>query len=102
MNDREELARLLPVPGERDLPAGRKQILKEHLMTELRQPSTRRTRKSRTRTIRLGARHPRRLAAAAGLAAAAITATAVAVAVVMTAGTAPPGPGAGPAGTPRT
>ena len=69
-------------------------------MTELRQPSTRRTRKSRIRTIRLGARHPRRLAAAAGLAAAAITATAVAV--VMTAGTAPPGPGAGPAGTPRT
>ena len=33
-----ELARLLPVPGGRDLPAGRQQILKEHLMTELRQP----------------------------------------------------------------
>ena len=32
-----ELARLLPVPDGRDLPAGRKQILKEHLMTELRQ-----------------------------------------------------------------
>jgi hypothetical protein len=30
-----ELARLLPVPAARDLPAGRKQILKEHLMTEL-------------------------------------------------------------------
>jgi hypothetical protein len=30
-----ELARLLPVPAARDLPAGRHQILKEHLMTEL-------------------------------------------------------------------
>jgi hypothetical protein len=30
-----ELARLLPVPAARDLPAGRQQILKEHLMTEL-------------------------------------------------------------------
>ena len=32
-----ELARLLPVPAARDLPAGRQQILKEHLMTELHQ-----------------------------------------------------------------
>jgi hypothetical protein len=31
-----ELARLLPVPAERDLPAGRAQTIKEHLMTELR------------------------------------------------------------------
>jgi hypothetical protein len=31
-----ELARLLPVPAARDLPAGRQQILQEHLMTELR------------------------------------------------------------------
>lgn len=30
-----ELAWLLPVPAARDLPAGRQQILKEHLMTEL-------------------------------------------------------------------
>ena len=30
------LARLLPVPPGRDLPAGRQQILKEHLMTEIR------------------------------------------------------------------
>lgn len=30
-----ELARLLPAPAARDLPAGRQQILKEHLMTEL-------------------------------------------------------------------
>jgi hypothetical protein len=35
-----ELARLLPVPGGRDLPAGREQILKEHLMTELRRPQS--------------------------------------------------------------
>lgn len=36
-----ELARLLPVPGERDLPEGRQAILKEHLMTELRQADRR-------------------------------------------------------------
>ena len=30
------LAALLPVPAERDLPAGRQRILKEHLMTEVR------------------------------------------------------------------
>jgi hypothetical protein len=35
-----ELARLLPVPGERDLPAGREQILKEHLMSEIRTTDT--------------------------------------------------------------
>jgi hypothetical protein len=32
-----ELARLLPVPAARDLPAGRQQILREHLMSELHQ-----------------------------------------------------------------
>jgi hypothetical protein len=32
-----ELARLLPVPAARDLPAGRQRTLQEHLMTELRQ-----------------------------------------------------------------
>lgn len=31
-----ELARLLPTPAGRDLPAGRQQILKEHLMSEIR------------------------------------------------------------------
>ena len=30
-----ELADSLPVPAERDLPAGRQETLKEHLMTEL-------------------------------------------------------------------
>ena len=32
----EGLAALLPVPAERDLPAGRQRTLKEHLMTEFR------------------------------------------------------------------
>src|SRR5262249_21819835 len=31
-----DLARMVPVPAERDLPAGRLPIIKEHLMTELR------------------------------------------------------------------
>jgi hypothetical protein len=31
-----DLARILPVPAERDLPAGRRHLIKEHLMTELR------------------------------------------------------------------
>jgi hypothetical protein len=47
-----ELARVLPAPAERELPAGRQQILKEHLMSELRlagrppagRPATRRRR----------------------------------------------------------
>jgi hypothetical protein len=34
------LARQLPVPAGRDLPAGRQQILKEHLMTEIRRTDT--------------------------------------------------------------
>ena len=33
---RAELALLLPVPAERDLPAGRQHTLKEHLISELR------------------------------------------------------------------
>jgi hypothetical protein len=51
--DMAELARLLPAPAERDLPAGRQHTLKEHLMSELRlaasppagRPATRRRRK---------------------------------------------------------
>ena len=67
----DELARLLPVPEERDLPADRKQILKEHLMTELRQAGGTGTGKR--------ARRPRRpvLVAGAVLAAAAAAVTAV-------------------------
>jgi hypothetical protein len=66
MND-DDLARLLPVPAGRDLPADRKQILQEHLMTEIRQADHTST---KTRT-----RHPRRrpvLVAGAVLAAAAV------------------------------
>lgn len=33
-----ELTRLLPAPGGRDLPEGRRQLLKDHLMSELRRP----------------------------------------------------------------
>ena len=51
--DMAELARLLPAPAERDLPAGRHHVLKEHLICELRlaaspvagRPATRRRRK---------------------------------------------------------
>ncbi len=68
-----DLARILPVPAERDLPAGRRHIVKEHLMTELRtdQPAAHRT----ARTHR-----PRRTAwtlAGTGLLAAAAAAASV-------------------------
>ena len=65
-----DLARLLPVPADRDLPADRKQILQEHLMTELRQADQPGHTSTKTRT-----RPPRRrpvLAAGAVLAAAAV------------------------------
>jgi hypothetical protein len=42
-----ELARLLPVPAPRDLPAGRQRILQEHLMTEIHQMEP----KSHPRTV---------------------------------------------------
>jgi hypothetical protein len=90
----DELARLLPVPEGRDLPADRKQILKEHLMTEFRQAD--RNQKDRSR-----ARHPGRIAAVVGVATAAVTATALAV--VMTAGgTSPRIPTTLGPGTPHT
>ena len=78
MND-DDMARLLP--ADRDLPAARKQILKEHLMTELRradsqpgqtgQPGTDRTR-------------PRRMVLVTG---AVLTAAAVAIATAVAVGT---------------
>ena len=111
----DELARLLPVPDGRDLPADRKQILKEHLMTELRQAGRNqagrnqagRNQAGRNQNGKSRPRRPGRIAAA-GLATAAITATAVAVAIAMaTAGTSPlgtPGPASPgpPGGTPHT
>jgi hypothetical protein len=88
----DELARLLPVPAGRDLPADRKQILKEHLMTELRQADSNKPNRHKS-----WARRPGRIAAVVGLPAAAITATAVAVAVAMaTAGPNPSAPLGGP------
>ena len=68
-----DLARMLPVPAERDLPAGRRPRIKEHLMTELRtdQPAAHRA---------AGAHRPRRTAwtaAGAGLLAAAAAAASV-------------------------
>src|SRR5438477_4174382 len=72
----DDMARLLP--ADRDLPAARKQILKEHLMTELRradsqpgQPGTNRTR-------------PRRMVLVTG---AVLTAAAVAIATAVAVGT---------------
>jgi hypothetical protein len=68
-----DLARMLPVPAERDLPAGRLPIIKEHLMTELRtdQPAAHRAARPQ---------RPRRTAwkvAGAGLLAAAAAAASV-------------------------
>jgi hypothetical protein len=71
-----ELARLLPVPAPRDLPAGRQRILQEHLMTELHSMEP----KSRPRAA--GQRGKRRygLAAVAASAAIAVAATATVIA----------------------
>ena len=69
-----ELARMLPVPAERDLPAGRLPTIKEHLMTELRtdQPAAPRA-----------ARAPRRSRTAWTVAGAALLAAAAAAATVI-------------------
>ncbi len=69
-----DLARMLPVPAERAIPAGRRHLVKEHLMTELRtdQPATHRAPR---------AQRPRRTAwkvAGAGL----LAATAAAASVI--------------------
>jgi hypothetical protein len=82
----DDMARRLP--AERDLPAARKQILKEHLMTELRQadPGRGRTRaKPRPKLRRTGTV----LVAGAVLTAAAV---AIATAVVVGTSTSPPAP----------
>jgi hypothetical protein len=68
-----ELARMLPVPAERDLPAGRLATIKEHLMTELRtdQPAAHRVARAPRRSRRAWT------AAGAGLLAAAAAAATV-------------------------
>ena len=68
-----ELARLLPAPAERDLPAGRQHALKEHLISELRlaaSPAAGRpaTRRRRMPAIAIAATGAAALAAALALA----------------------------------
>ena len=84
-----ELARLLPVPVARDLPAGRQQILKEHLMTELHRMEP------EDRPLAAGPRRkrPHGLFAVAG---AGILAAAVAATVVITGHVTAAHPGASP------
>jgi hypothetical protein len=87
-------ARLLPVPAERDLPADRKQILQEHLMTEFRPAGEPRTKtgeprtKTRTKT-KMRARRPV-LIAGAVVAAAAVAGVTVAGTNVLSAPPAKP------------
>ena len=87
-----ELARLLPVPAARDLPAGRQRILQEHLMTELHQmePESRPPAASQHRKRRYG------LIAVAGSAA---LAAAVAATVFITGQDAPARPTTAPTPT---
>jgi len=94
--ERAELARLLPAPAARDLPAGRRRILQEHLMTELHhmEPESRPRAAGQRRKRRYG------LVAAAGSAA---LAAAVAVTVFTTGPATPRHPGSSQAGaTPTT
>jgi len=85
-----ELAESLPVPAERDLPTGRQETLKEHLMTELRQADH-----GEVRRERAGGR--RRLVA---LTATTVAAVIVAAGLTLTALSGHHGPGGGglPAG----
>jgi len=73
-----ELARLLPAPAERDLPAGRQQALKEYLMSELRLAGTAPAGRPAPRRRR----RPAIIIAAAGAAAVAAAATALAAGLV--------------------
>jgi hypothetical protein len=70
-----ELARVLAVPAARDLPAGRQQILQEHLMTEVQRTEP----KKRALTADHRRKRPSRMAAVAGagVLAAAVAATAI-------------------------
>src|SRR5215831_17647722 len=85
-----ELAESLPVPAERDLPTGRQETLKEHLMTELRQADH-----SEVHRERAGGRH--RLVA---LTATIVAAVVAAAGLTLTALSGHHGPGTGdlPAG----
>ena len=87
-----ELAQSVPVPAERDLPAGRQETLKEYLMTELRQADTREGHRERT-----GGRW--RLAALAATAAAAVAAAAGLTLTALPGHNSPPGAGHHQAGS---
>jgi hypothetical protein len=71
------------LPAERDLPAARKQILKEHLMTELRQADPTRPRTRRPRRRRRQGEHRRTVLVAGAV----LTAAAVAIATATAVGT---------------
>ena len=58
-----DLARLLPVPAERDLPAGRRHLIKEHLMTELRTDQPPRKRPARAPAVPAAQPGPRQVSA---------------------------------------
>ena len=87
----DDMARRLP--AERDLPAARKQILKEHLMTELRQADPTRPRTRRPRRRRRQGEHRRTVLVAGAV----LTAAAVAIATATAVGThaSPPAPNSG-------
>ena len=94
----DDMARRLP--AERDLPAARKQILKEHLMTELRQADPTRPRTRRPRRRRRPGGHRRTVLVAGAV----LTAAAVAIATATAVGThaSPPAPKAAQPAAPAT
>ena len=94
----DDMARRLP--AERDLPAARKQILKEHLMTELRQADPTRPRTRRPRRRRRQGEHRRTVLVAGAV----LTAAAVAIATATAVGThaSPPAPKAAQPAAPAT
>lgn len=80
--DTEALAGLFPAPGEGDMPSGRQQIIREHLLSEFTRPGATTTPTQRIRQNKL---------LAGGLAAVGIAAVVVPVAVVLSSGpSAPP------------
>jgi len=94
----DDMARRLP--AERDLPAARKQILKEHLMTELRQADPTRPRTRRPRRRRRQGEHRRTVLVAGAVLTAAAVAIATATAVRTHAS--PPAPEAAQPAAPAT
>ena len=94
----DDMARRLP--AERDLPAARKQILKEHLMTELRQADPTRPRTRRPRRRRRPGGHRRTVLVAGAVLTAAAVAIATATAVRTHAS--PPAPKAAQPAAPAT